>query len=51
MASFSVSFDAFVIVLKFSEIGMVLEDILFGILNVKQSLFILCLGQDNQFME
>ncbi|KAI3449482.1 hypothetical protein Pfo_006147 [Paulownia fortunei] len=52
LASFSLSFDASVLILKFGNIGMLREGILFGILMDLQPLPILRpFGQDNQFME
>ncbi|KAG8389490.1 hypothetical protein BUALT_Bualt02G0234800 [Buddleja alternifolia] len=52
LASFSLSFDASVLILKFGDIGMLREGILFGILMDQQPLPILRpFGQDNQFME
>ncbi|XP_011079666.1 DExH-box ATP-dependent RNA helicase DExH8 isoform X1 [Sesamum indicum] len=52
LSSFSLSFDASVLILKFADIGMLREGILFGILMDLQPLPILRpFGQDNQFME
>ncbi|KAL0459689.1 UNVERIFIED_CONTAM: DExH-box ATP-dependent RNA helicase DExH8 [Sesamum latifolium] len=52
LSSFSLSFDASVLILKFGDIGMLREGILFGILMDLQPLPILRpFGQDNQFME
>ncbi|XP_042061602.1 DExH-box ATP-dependent RNA helicase DExH8-like isoform X3 [Salvia splendens] len=52
LASFALSFDASVLVLKFADIGMVREGILFGILLDQQPLPILRpFGLDNQFAE
>ncbi|CAA0832022.1 Zinc finger CCCH domain-containing protein 31 [Striga hermonthica] len=52
LASFSLSFDASVLILKFGDIGMIREGILFGILMDLQPLPILRLfGQDNQSLE
>ncbi|XP_057782307.1 DExH-box ATP-dependent RNA helicase DExH8 [Salvia miltiorrhiza] len=52
LASFALSFDASVLVLKFADIGMVREGILFGILMDQQPLPILRpFGLDNQFAE
>lgn len=49
LASFALSFDASVLVLKFADIGMVREGILFGILLDQQPLPILRpFGLDNQ---
>lgn len=51
LSSFSLSFDASVLVLKFAEIGMVREGILFGILMDQQPLPILrSFGLDNQVL-
>ncbi|XP_042034646.1 DExH-box ATP-dependent RNA helicase DExH8-like isoform X1 [Salvia splendens] len=52
LASFALSFDASVLVLKFADIGAVREGILFGILLDQQPLPILRpFGLDNQFAE
>ncbi|KAL3827824.1 hypothetical protein ACJIZ3_016626 [Penstemon smallii] len=52
LASFSLSFDASVLILKFGDIGMLREGILLGILMDLQPLPILRpFGQENQFME
>ncbi|KAL8530954.1 hypothetical protein ACS0TY_007830 [Phlomoides rotata] len=52
LASFSLSFDSSVLILKFADIGMLREGILFGILMDLQPLPVLRpFGQDNQFME
>ncbi|KAL0435891.1 UNVERIFIED_CONTAM: DExH-box ATP-dependent RNA helicase DExH8 [Sesamum radiatum] len=52
LSSFSLSFDASVLILKFGDIGMLREGILFGVLMDLQPLPILRpFGQDNQFME
>ncbi|KAL6564190.1 hypothetical protein OROMI_015640 [Orobanche minor] len=52
LASFTLSFDASVLILKFGEIGMIREGILLGILMDLQPLPILRpFGRDNQFME
>ncbi|KAH6823976.1 zinc finger helicase family protein [Perilla frutescens var. hirtella] len=52
LASFSLSFDASVLVLKFADIGLVREGIIFGVLMDQQPLPILRpFGLDNQVME
>ncbi|GFP85590.1 zinc finger CCCH domain-containing protein 31 [Phtheirospermum japonicum] len=52
LSSFSLSFDASVLILKFGDIRMIREGILFGILMDLQPLPILRpFGQDNQSME
>ncbi|KAL6505026.1 hypothetical protein OROGR_024843 [Orobanche gracilis] len=52
LASFTLSFDASVLILKFGEIGMIHEGILLGILMDLQPLPILRpFGRDNQSME
>ncbi|KAG8389489.1 hypothetical protein BUALT_Bualt02G0234700 [Buddleja alternifolia] len=52
LASFSLSFDASVLILKFGDIGMLREGILFGILMDQRPLPILHpFGQDDQFIE
>ncbi|KAL3648028.1 hypothetical protein CASFOL_008996 [Castilleja foliolosa] len=52
LSSFSLSFDASVLILKFGDIGMIREGILFGILMDLQPLPILRpFGQDNQTTE
>lgn len=49
LSSFSLSFDAAVLLLKFADIGMVREGILFGILMDQQPLPIVRpFGQNNQ---
>lgn len=51
LANFSLSFDASVLILKFADIGMLREGILFGILMDLQPLPILRpFGQDNQVL-
>ncbi|XP_022899417.1 DExH-box ATP-dependent RNA helicase DExH8 [Olea europaea var. sylvestris] len=52
LASFSLSFDASILIIKFGEIGMLREGIVFGILMDLQPLPILSpFGQENRFVE
>lgn len=52
LASFSLSFDASLLIIKFGEIGMLREGIVFGILMDLQPLPILSpFGQENRFVE